>query len=46
MNAIAQNIPQITVAAIFQKDPWCLIAHPNPAIKTLAYFKGKPIYIK
>ncbi|WP_375505172.1 ABC transporter substrate-binding protein [uncultured Nostoc sp.] len=45
MNAIAQGIPKITVAAIFQKDPWCLIAHPNPAIKTLADLKGKPIYV-
>jgi NitT/TauT family transport system substrate-binding protein len=45
INAIAQRIPKITVAAIFQKDPQCLIAHPNPAIKTLADLKGKPIYI-
>ncbi|MDZ8227747.1 ABC transporter substrate-binding protein [Nostoc sp. ChiVER01] len=45
VNAIAQGIPKITVAAIFQKDPWCLIAHPNLAIKTLADLKGKPIYV-
>ncbi|WP_229494452.1 ABC transporter substrate-binding protein [Nostoc mirabile] len=45
VNAIAQGIPKITVAAIFQKDPWCLIAHPNTAIKTLADLKGKPIYV-
>ncbi|MBU7585587.1 MAG: ABC transporter substrate-binding protein [Nostoc sp. TH1S01] len=45
INAIAQGIPKITVAAIFQKDPQCLIAHPNPAIQTLADLKGKPIYI-
>jgi NitT/TauT family transport system substrate-binding protein len=45
VNAIAQGIPKITVAAIFQKDPWCLIAHPNPGIKTLADLKGKPIYV-
>ncbi|MBD2530747.1 ABC transporter substrate-binding protein [Nostoc flagelliforme FACHB-838] len=45
VNAIAQGIPKITVAAIFQKDPWCLITHPNPAIKTLADLKGKPIYV-
>ena len=45
VNAIAEDIPKITVAAIFQKDPWCLIAHPNPAIKTLADLKGKPIYV-
>ncbi len=39
VNAIAQGIPKITVAAIFQKDPWCLIAHPNTAIKTLGDLK-------
>ncbi|MEH1819752.1 MAG: hypothetical protein V7L22_33345 [Nostoc sp.] len=30
---------------MFQKYPWCLIAHPNPAIKTLADLKGKAIYV-
>ncbi|MBN3942653.1 MAG: hypothetical protein V7L21_06720 [Nostoc sp.] len=34
-----------TVTAIFKKDPWCLIAHPNSAIKILADLKGKPIYV-
>ncbi|MBD2200091.1 MULTISPECIES: ABC transporter substrate-binding protein [Calothrix] len=45
INAVAQGIPKITVAAIFQKDPQCIISHPNTAIKTLADLKGKPIYI-
>ncbi|WP_335115556.1 ABC transporter substrate-binding protein [Nostoc sp.] len=45
VNTIAQGIPKITVAAILQKDPWCLIAHPNSAIKILADLKGKPIYV-
>lgn len=45
VNAIVQGIPKITVAAIFQKNPWCLIAHPNTAIKTLTDLKGKPIYV-
>jgi len=45
VNAIAQGIPIITVAAIFQKDPQCLIAHPNTATKTFTDLKGKPIYI-
>ncbi|WP_066381136.1 ABC transporter substrate-binding protein [Anabaena sp. CA = ATCC 33047] len=44
INAVAQGIPKITVAAIFQKDPQCLIAHPNTA-KTLADLQGKPIYV-
>ncbi len=30
VNAIA------TVTAIFKKDPWCLIAHPNSAITIFA----------
>jgi NitT/TauT family transport system substrate-binding protein len=45
VKAIAQRIPQITIAAIFQKDPQCLIAHPNTATKTFTDLKGKPIYI-
>ncbi|AFY44812.1 ABC transporter substrate-binding protein [Nostoc sp. PCC 7107] len=45
IKAIAQQIPKITVADIFQKDPQCLISHPNTATKTLADLKGKPIYI-
>ncbi len=45
INAIAQGIPKITVAAIFQKDPQCLIAHPNTGVKTLRDLKGKPIYV-
>lgn len=45
IKAVAEGIPKITVAAIFQKDPQCLIAHPNPDIKTLADLKGKPIYV-
>ncbi|MCF2149712.1 ABC transporter substrate-binding protein [Desmonostoc muscorum LEGE 12446] len=45
VNAVAQGIAKITVAAIFHKNPWCLIAHPNRAIKTLGDLKGKPIYV-
>jgi NitT/TauT family transport system substrate-binding protein len=45
VNAIAQGIPKITVAAIFQKDPQCLIAHPNTAIKTFTDLKGKPTFV-
>lgn len=45
INAVAESIPKITVAAIFQKDPQCLIAHPNTGVNSLADLKGKPIYI-
>ena len=45
LQAVAENIPKITVAAMFQKDPQVLIAHPNVGIKTLEDLKGKPIYV-
>ncbi len=45
INAVAQSIPKITVAAIFQKDPQCLIAHPNTGVNSLADLKGRPIYV-
>jgi NitT/TauT family transport system substrate-binding protein len=45
INAVAEGIPKITVAAIFQKDPQCLIAHPNTGVTTLADLKGRPVYI-
>jgi NitT/TauT family transport system substrate-binding protein len=31
-DAVTQNIPTVTVAAMFQKDPQVLIAHPVPGI--------------
>lgn len=40
INAVAQRIPNVTVAAVFPKDPQCILTHPNPAIKTLADLKG------
>lgn len=45
INAVAEGIPKVTVAALFQKDPQCLIAHPNTGVKTLTDLKGKPIYV-
>jgi NitT/TauT family transport system substrate-binding protein len=45
VNAVAEGIPKITVAAIFQKDPQCLLAHPNTGVNTLADLKGRPIFI-
>ena len=41
--AVESGIPKITVAAMFQKDPQVLIAHPNVGVKDLADLKGKPI---
>lgn len=45
INAVAEGIPKITVAAIFQKDPQCLIAHPNTGVNTIEDLRGRPIYI-
>ena len=35
----------VVVAAIFQKDPQMLIAHPDQGFRTLADLKGHPILI-
>ncbi len=43
--ATNQNIPLITVAAIFQKDPQVLLAHPNQGIENLEDLRGKPIFV-
>ncbi|MEW6497081.1 MAG: ABC transporter substrate-binding protein [Cyanobacteriota bacterium] len=45
IKAVEAGIPKITVAAIFQKDPLVLIAHPNTGVKTLADLKNRPIFI-
>jgi NitT/TauT family transport system substrate-binding protein len=45
LNYVQQNIPMVAVAAIFQKDPSVLIAHPGQGADTLAALKGKPVMI-
>lgn len=45
IKAVETGIPKITVAAIFQKDPQVLIAHPGVGYDTLANLKGAPIYV-
>jgi NitT/TauT family transport system substrate-binding protein len=45
LNFAQQNIPMVAVAAIFQKDPAVLIAHPDVGNDGLAALKGKPIMI-
>lgn len=45
VNAITEGIPKVTVASIFQRDPQCIIAHPNTGIKSLPDLKGRPIYV-
>ncbi|MBV9374574.1 MAG: ABC transporter substrate-binding protein, partial [Alphaproteobacteria bacterium] len=45
LNFVQENIPMVAVAAIFQKDPSVLIAHPGEGSDSLAALKGKPIMI-
>jgi NitT/TauT family transport system substrate-binding protein len=45
LNFVAENIPMVAVAAIFQKDPSVLIAHPGQGNDSLSALKGKPIMI-
>jgi NitT/TauT family transport system substrate-binding protein len=45
LNFVRQKIPMVAVAAIFQKDPAVLIAHPGHGDDSLAALKGKPIMI-
>jgi NitT/TauT family transport system substrate-binding protein len=45
LNFVHENIPMVAVAAIFQKDPSVLIAHPGQGEDSLAALKGKPIMI-
>ncbi len=42
---VQQNLPFVAVAAIFQKDPSILIAHPGQGNDSFAALKGKPIAI-
>ena len=45
LNYAKNDIPMVTVAAIFQKDPQVLISHPGQGNDTVAAMKGKPILI-
>ena len=45
IKAVEQGIPKITVAAIFQKDPQVLIAHPGVGNDSLEKLTGKPILL-
>jgi NitT/TauT family transport system substrate-binding protein len=45
LNFVHENIPMVAVAAIFQKDPSVLIAHPGQGEDSLAALKGRPMMI-
>ncbi len=44
-DAVEQNIPTVAVAAMFQKDPQVLIAHPGRGINDLKDLKGMVLYV-
>ncbi len=44
-DAVEQNIPTVAVAALFQKDPQVLIAHPGTGINDLADLRKLTLYI-
>src|SRR5688572_16786575 len=44
-NYVQNEVPMVTVAATFQKDPQILMAHPDQGFETLADLKGHPILI-
>lgn len=45
IKSIEQEIPKVTVAAIFQKAPQILMAHPGVGNDSLEKLKGKPIFV-
>src|ERR1700736_5594231 len=44
-DAVANNVPLVTVAAIFQKDPQVLLAHPELKIAKLEDLKPLTLFI-
>ena len=44
-DAVAQNIPTLVIAAIFQKDPQVLLAHPGQGIEKFEDLKKLTLFI-
>jgi NitT/TauT family transport system substrate-binding protein len=44
-DAVGQNVPTIEVAALFQKDPQVLIAHPDQGIEKFADLKNLTLFV-
>jgi NitT/TauT family transport system substrate-binding protein len=44
-DAVAQNIPTVEVAALFQKDPQVLIAHPDQGIEKFEDLKNLTLFV-
>ncbi len=45
LNFLKNDIPMVTVAAFFQKDPQVLLTHPGSPIRSIPGMKGRPIMI-
>lgn len=45
IKAVAQGIPKITIASIFQKEIQVLLTHPGVGNDSFEQLKGKPIYL-
>jgi NitT/TauT family transport system substrate-binding protein len=45
MNLVKEKAPIKAIAAFFQKDPQCLIIHPDPAVRSIADLKGRPFLL-
>jgi NitT/TauT family transport system substrate-binding protein len=45
LDAVANKVPVIAVAAIFQKDPQVFIAHPESRVKTLDDLKPLTLFV-
>ena len=43
--AVANNVPVVSVAAIFQKDPQVLLAHPEAKVTTLEDLKPLTLFV-
>jgi NitT/TauT family transport system substrate-binding protein len=44
-DAVAQNVPVVEIAALFQKDPQVLIAHPDQGIEKFEDLKNLTLFI-
>lgn len=44
LNAVKENIPLVSVAALFQRDPQCLVHHKG-AYNSLEQMKGQPVRV-
>jgi NitT/TauT family transport system substrate-binding protein len=45
LNFVQENLPFVAVAAMFQKDPSILLAHPGEGNDSFEQLRGKPIMI-